>query len=287
MGNVLRKCKLLAARLGSAEFSQWIEWELNGYPESQPTPDYRRLRCRLYASFVNSAWQVARQPVPLTIVPEGHRRTFTEIEFREGIAKLQRFIDNGVRIDRFDVVGALQGEVYTDMACDGAWIEVPGYGFEQLTSAVKNRILDFALKIEAENPDAGEAPMNSQPVPMEKLRPLVNNFFGNVGNVAQSSREFSQIANLDSHRQDLDKLVATMENHLDELRLDRDATRKAEAQIATLKAQLIDQPNPIVVNQALSTLRNVVEGAIGSLIAVAVQPTVWQWVQGALTRLRY
>jgi hypothetical protein len=26
---VLRKCKILAARLGSKEFSQWIEWELN------------------------------------------------------------------------------------------------------------------------------------------------------------------------------------------------------------------------------------------------------------------
>ena len=161
MGNVLRKCRLLAARLGSAEFSQWIEWELNGYPESQPTPDYRRLRCGLYASFGNSAWQVARQPVPLMVVPEGHRRTFTEIEFREGIAKLRRFIDNGVRMDRFIVVGALEGEMYPDMACDGAWIEVPGYEFEQLTSAVKNRILDFALKIEAENPDAGEAPVQS------------------------------------------------------------------------------------------------------------------------------
>ena len=27
---VLRKCKILAARLGSDEFSRWVDWELNG-----------------------------------------------------------------------------------------------------------------------------------------------------------------------------------------------------------------------------------------------------------------
>jgi hypothetical protein len=61
--NVLRKCKILAARLRSEELALWLGWELNGYPESQPTPEYRRLRTNCYASFMNSAWRAVDQPI--------------------------------------------------------------------------------------------------------------------------------------------------------------------------------------------------------------------------------
>ena len=33
IGALLRKCKILAVRLGSSEFKSWVENELNGYPE--------------------------------------------------------------------------------------------------------------------------------------------------------------------------------------------------------------------------------------------------------------
>ena len=35
LATILRKCKILAARLGSEEFAQWITWELDGYPDDQ------------------------------------------------------------------------------------------------------------------------------------------------------------------------------------------------------------------------------------------------------------
>jgi hypothetical protein len=68
-------------------------------------------------------------------------------------------------------------------------------------------------------------------------------------------------------------------NHLNELALDARQKQKAEAQIATLQAQLTDEPDPVIVRQAGRTLRNITEGAIGSLLATAVQPAVWQWIQ--------
>ena len=60
---------------------------------------------------------------------------------------------------------------------------------------------------------------------------------------------------------------------------------KANAQIATLKAQLTDEPDPVIVKQAGRTLRNITEGAIGSLLATAAQPTVWAWVREIMPRL--
>lgn len=51
--SVLRKCKILASRLSSDELTRWVDFELDGYPESQPIPDYRRLRVNCYANFMN------------------------------------------------------------------------------------------------------------------------------------------------------------------------------------------------------------------------------------------
>jgi hypothetical protein len=67
--------------------------------------------------------------------------------------------------------------MFPELQCVGAWGEIGGSEFQQLLSAVNNRVLDFVLKIEAENPNAGEAPLNTHPVPEEKLQPLVQNYF--------------------------------------------------------------------------------------------------------------
>ena len=113
----------------------------------------------------------------------------------------------------------------------------------------------------------------------------MNYYFGAVGNVAQGNRDFTQIANLAYQRSDLEKLVGEFGAHLGELSLDPKERRRAEAQLATLKAQLKDEPDPIVVRQAGRTLRNITEGAIGSLIATAVQPTVWHWIQNSMSSM--
>ena len=78
---VLRKCKILAARLGSNELTQWVNFELDGYPESHPIPDYRVIDITYYASFMNIAWQVPKELVPMQLVPEEHQASFQRIEF--------------------------------------------------------------------------------------------------------------------------------------------------------------------------------------------------------------
>jgi len=86
-------------------------------------------------------------------------------------------------------------------------------------------------------------------------------------------------------RADLARIVREVGAHLHELQLSAAAIQNANAQLATLQAQLDDEPNSIIVREAGRTLRNLTEGAIGSLIATAVQPTLWTWVAEAMARL--
>ena len=40
---VLRKCMILASRLGHEPFKKWVDEELNGYPPEGDLPSYRRI----------------------------------------------------------------------------------------------------------------------------------------------------------------------------------------------------------------------------------------------------
>jgi len=41
----------------------------------------------------------------------------------------------------------------------------------------------------------------------------------------------------------------------------------------------------VIVKQAGRTLRNILEGAAGSLLATAAQPTVWAWIHQVMQKL--
>jgi hypothetical protein len=113
---------------------------------------------------------------------------------------------------------------------------------------------------------------------------IVNNYFGSVANIAQGSRDFTQTANVTYERSDLQKFVKEFSAHLGELLLDPKDRKRAEAQLATLKAQLTDEPDPTVVRQVGRSLRNITEQAIGNVIATAaLQPGVWHWIHNFMS----
>ncbi|WP_019937826.1 hypothetical protein [Bordetella sp. FB-8] len=82
---------------------------------------------------------------------------------------------------------------------------------------------------------------------------------------------------------ELQQLVDLMKAHLAELQLPALDERKAKAQLATIEAQLLDEPNPSIVKEAGHTLRNITEGTIAGLLANAA-PSVWPIVHGLLAQ---
>ena len=52
--SLLRKCKILANRLGNPAFKQWVSYELNGYPDLDKLPDYRVFDVEVRGYFTGS-----------------------------------------------------------------------------------------------------------------------------------------------------------------------------------------------------------------------------------------
>lgn len=200
LGAVLRKFKILAVRLKSQEFGQWISWELDGYPDGQQVPPYRKLNAQYFANFMKAGWNAPKQPFLWPVLGKDAYDKLNPVEFRDGIAKVQALSKGGI-VPRPELGLLVQGKMYPDLNCVGAWMEIGGNEFQQLLSAVRTRVLDFVLEIEGANPNAGEAEPDTEPVPPEGLQPIIQNVFhGSVGNVAQNSQQFTQTAQLGRDR---------------------------------------------------------------------------------------
>jgi len=280
---VLRKCKILARRLHSDQFAQWVDWELNGYSKDADVPEYRTVHPVHYASFSNGHWSVQQQPISTLLLDKEWRHLFEPFPYRAGITAVQALAatDGGGMLDRNELRFLLKNKV-VDLPCHQFWSQISDVELKQIVSAVTNRLLDFVMDIEAENPDAGEAPASEIPVPPETVQQLVqNHFHGPVGNIAQNSSGFSQTAALDVGA--VRAVVCDVRAELAAVQLEPEARASAEAQLATIEAQIASPtPNEGIVREAGRSLRTILEGAVAGAI---VQPGVWQGIMEAMARL--
>ncbi len=94
-----------------------------------------------------------------------------------------------------DLVAHIGQNIYQGMNCLQAWKVIPVTAIVATLDAIRNRILSFVLEIEAEDPDAGDAPINSNPVPQERVHQIFNTYItGNVQNLATGNESVEQKA---------------------------------------------------------------------------------------------
>jgi AbiTii-like protein len=144
LGTLLRKCKVLGARLGSVQLENWVLWESNGYPENVPVPDYRVWTLQLKGDFSGPFRSTARLPIPLIAVPEKARKLYENYECRESVAAIEATLKTGptsLTVSTGDLALAIHTDLYNDHNCVQAWAEFgPGHLIE-LLNVVRNRIL--------------------------------------------------------------------------------------------------------------------------------------------------
>lgn len=279
---VLRKCKILARRLHSKQFAEWVDFELDGYPESAEIPAYRLVRPAHYASFSNGYWKAEKQPVPTLLIDEEYRHLFEPRLERAPIETIKELAAKGGGVlHRNELRFLLKGQI-VDLPCYAFWSEVPGTQFAQIVGSVTNRLLDFVIAIEQENPDAGEAPASQVPVEQDRVVQLVTNYFqAPVANVAQQSHGFTQSVAVTVVQ--WRELASRAREAMREAPLESGLQATAEAQVSTIEAQVASPaPNSVILTEAGRSLRAVVEGALAN---VTSQPGAWTWVVDALRGL--
>lgn len=198
---LLRKCKVLAARLGNPEFKQWVDSELSGYDDVESLPEYRILRVNSKGHFSGPFQSGLRNAdIPLGCIEEDFRGDLSHSYLLQPIAALESLVEKasgGALQEPWspDLVAYVGQNIYQGMNCMQAWKVIPVSSIVAALDAVRNRVLSFVLEIEAESPDAGEAPINSSPISQEKIHQIFNTYItGNIQNLATGSSNVNQNA---------------------------------------------------------------------------------------------
>ncbi|WP_230848514.1 AbiTii domain-containing protein [Pseudomonas amygdali] len=171
--SLLRMCKLLAARISHQAFADWVEHELNGYPNVSELPDYRIVQVDSYGSFTGTFYQANKLQIPVSVLPtelrERYRHAYLGSSISAYVALLAEGGSGSVQ-EPWPVAHAIHyaSKLTPDMRCYQAWKEIPIGAIVRLIDSVKNRVLGFAIDLEREAPDAGELPVGSQPLSGEK-----------------------------------------------------------------------------------------------------------------------
>ncbi|WP_201772743.1 AbiTii domain-containing protein [Endozoicomonas numazuensis] len=197
LAGLLRKCKVLAARLGSTDFKEWVENELSGYKTAEDFPDYRIFSVHSKGHFSGAFGSgLKNADIPMSCIPEEFRETFSTSYLSEPVASIEMLVannDSGTLQEPWnpDFVALVGRNIYQNMNCMQAWKVIPINGLVAALDEIRNRILNFVLEIEAEDPSAGEAEPNSTPVAPEKVQQIFNTYIsGDVQNVATGSHSF-------------------------------------------------------------------------------------------------
>lgn len=212
---ILRKCKVLAVRLGNEPFENWVDRELDGYKNKKQLPDYRIVQVYSQGNFSGSFGSgLNNADIPFLSIPKKYRENLRKCYFVEPIGYYINSLKNskgGNFKEQWppDLVAYTGGDIYQGMNCMSAWKLIPNASIFSLVEAVRNRILNFVLEIGKEAPDAGEDSPKTQKISPERVSQVFNTtIYGNVGNFSEASQSVNQTVTINVSKNDLDSLKA-------------------------------------------------------------------------------
>jgi hypothetical protein len=279
IGTLLRKCKLLAARLGSQPLEDWLIWESNGYPDDVPVPDYRIWPLEIRGHFAGALGSGLRNvTIPYACLPEEVREHYENYKCRQSIATIEAMLSKAtggtLYVGTSDLVVTLGQNVYENMNCIQVWAQFGTSALVELLNSVRNLILDFALAIWKEAPNAGDLG-NSPSTKLESAR--VNQIFntivyGGSSNIVGTSNAFTISFNIEI--KDFSSLERVLRSK-----------GVPQEDIAELRSAVDSEPSPTaqdkfgprvsawiakMVGKAAEGSWNISLGAAGNLLAQAI-----------------
>jgi hypothetical protein len=283
---LLRKCRILASRLKNDEFKDWIQSELDGYRNGKELPDYRKMHGHCFGHFSGPFGSgLKNAPIPERNIPDDVRDMLTHIQMRNGIGAIEHLLQSEGGNLHYpwpaDTSAMFGSQIYQNMQMMQAWTDVPKNFIAGILSTVRNRVLNFALEIEAQNPEAGEAPAGSTPIPQSHVSQIFNTYvYGNAGNVASGNGN-QQIVNFTINQGDLKAL----EKCLTEQGVEKDDVEDLKTAIKSEPDLAGESFGPKVSSWIGKMISKTVDGTwkIGTTVAANLLTTVIKSYYGEVT----
>ena len=275
--DLLRKAKAVSKKLRASEIEEWIEHELSGYQHLADVPDYRRVQGDLKCFNPVRGW------MPLAVRDPKIAEAISTSPIVEPVSELEALTANksGTLMRTFSP--AQEKSLMDAMEYPfRPGLELSPSSLVAVVDAVRNRVLTWALDLEARGV-LGEG-MTFSNAEREAAHQVSTSYHytTNIGSMTGSQLQQHssgahqyQATTTGVDAATLVALVEAITANVDQLRLPADARAELLAELETLRAQAAS-PNPKtgIVREMLESVRRILEGAAGNVLAATYGPQV-------------
>lgn len=256
--NVLRRAHLIASKLKLTDFDKWIQYELNGYPDQESCPEYRKIRGSLKAFNPYNGW------IPALIQDNEFEKMICERKLANSISEIISLCESSENSLISEFSGeqlALFNKMFDSPLSMRYALHIPTTAVKDIEEKVKNTILEWTLKLEAEG-IVGENMTFSE---KEKdcainIPQTVNNYYGNTSVINSPSDNVQIVSgseNTVSFSYDKVKdMITEVEKSIGESDLSKDDMETAVELLDDIKSKIEEEKKPHILKSALVGLKD-------------------------------
>lgn len=154
----LKRAKVILSELYCKEILDWINYELQGYPEGVEIPEYRKVSGNLKGSYFKGS--IASHiiynniPLPLGDMPEDGKEALLTCEIRQSIAALksmtqiEKTLVQTIPAEYYPFIAKCNNDMYMNIT--SAYVELSMPTALSIVPNVENRLLDILICLEGE-----------------------------------------------------------------------------------------------------------------------------------------
>ncbi|SCG86237.1 AbiTii domain-containing protein [Methanobacterium congolense] len=264
ISNLLRKTFLIAKKLEINELEHWVNLELNGYGEKDDKPDYRTIHGTLkflnpYTATGYAEYNIEDEKIHELASTRHLSNSIIELEdlYKKSSTTINIEIDPRARqvFKKF-----FREDIVPDV------LSVSVSQIKRLIDSVRNKVLEWSIKLQ----DDGILGENLNFTPEEKKIANEHNITYNTiiygSEVQLGTGNIQNISKSDLG--EIIELLTTIKRDLHDLELDFNNENELNVGIKTIESQLESKnPNKSIINEALDSIRTILEGCASSAIA--------------------
>ncbi|WDJ06718.1 hypothetical protein [Xanthomonas campestris] len=263
VADILRMALVVSSKLKTVHMKEWLEQELNGYPDFNEVPDYRRLKGTVKVRNPYHGWQVVHG------MPEAIEERVSTRLTPESIAEITQWIEDGDSTVGFSLGGFTEVLMKSLPFKLEPCLHVPRGSLVAIVDRVRSGVLQWALELQ-ENNVVGE---DFSFTPTERAAANNVNITNHIGIINNSQLQQGSTGDLTMNSTvDLTALVELLK----ELKnnpsgIASGSVPELVAEIDTVIAQS-QSPKPkwSILKESLASVRKIVESATGGVVAANV-----------------
>ncbi len=255
--NILRRAHVIAVKLGLADFDQWISYELNGYPDQESCPDYRKIRGVLKAFNPYHGWIS-------TLIPNVElEKAICEKKVSNSISEiitLCKTAESGLISEFTGEQLELINHMFDSPMPMRYALHISGASVLDIIEKVKNTVLEWTLKLE-ERGILGEGMRfsNEEKQTAKTLPQTVNNYYGATNIINASSEGMQIISGNETVVFSYDKArlaVSEIEKSLLDEQMHSDDKNVALELLSDIKEKITQEKKPSIIRALLNGLKD-------------------------------